>query len=209
MPALTADRSPEQLVAELGRLVEVDWPAVWAGVPEEVDRLTLWCAGLGWRPLWFQAGQWVRTAGGGRLRLATTAPGRPVTRAEHTVWAARARHTDENDRVAALALDRFTAHLAALRSVMGEPAQDAGWADTDFPELPGRGPWYSPEWRLEHRDPHRVAVWRFRTPGAPVFELKLDLGLGSPTVPAAADARIGLTCHSPLELSASGPDQRL
>ncbi|MEU6088430.1 hypothetical protein ABZ865_16685 [Streptomyces sp. NPDC047085] len=209
MPALTADRTPDQLVAELERLIEVDWSTVWAGVPEETDKRTFWCAGFGWRPLWFQAGLWVRTAGGARLYLATTAPGRPVARVEHTAWAARARDTDENERVAELALDRFAAHLAALRGVMGEPTWNGTWADPDFPELPGRSPWYTPEWRLRQRDPHRVAVWRFRTPGAPVFELRLNLGLGSQTAPAPSDARIGLICHSPLEQPTPGPARRI
>ncbi|MEV5873614.1 hypothetical protein AB0L75_05130 [Streptomyces sp. NPDC052101] len=184
MPVLTASRTPAQLLAELERLVEVDWSTVWGGVPEEADQRASWCAALGWRPLWFQAGLWVRTAGGSRLHVATSAPGRPVTGVGHTLWAARARDTDENDRVAELSLNHFTAHLTALRSVMGEPALNDTWAG-------------------------HVAIWRFRTPGAPIFELGLMLGLGSQTAPAPADARIGLICHNPLEQPTPGPGRRI
>jgi hypothetical protein len=208
MPALTADRTPGHLVAELDRLIGVDWPTVWAGVPEDETKRGYWCAGFGWRPLWFQAGLRVRTAAGGQLHLAAAAPGRPVTRVEHTVWAARARDTGENARVTELAEARWAAHLGALRGFMGPPRWDGAWDTPGFPELPGRGPWYSPGWRAEHRDPYRLAVWWFRTPQAPVIELKLTLGLGSPTAPAAADARISLSCHGPGDPQGAGPDRR-
>ncbi|GGV05380.1 hypothetical protein GCM10010260_48190 [Streptomyces filipinensis] len=203
MPVLTASRTPAQLLAELERLVEVDWSTVWAGVPEGADQRTSWCAALGWQPLWFQAGLWVRTAGGTRLHVAASAPGRAVTRVEHTMWAARARDVVENDRVTRLALGSFTAHLAALRGVMGEPIGNGIQEDPDFPESPGSGP----ERREEQPNPHRTAVWRFRTPGAPVFELRSDLGLGSQTAPVPADARIALICHSPREQPMPGPDR--
>ncbi|MFF3328770.1 hypothetical protein ACFYWX_04295 [Streptomyces sp. NPDC002888] len=204
MPVLTADRTPDQLVAELERLIGVDWPTVWAGVPEDEGKRTYWCAGFGWRPLWFEGGLHIRTAGGGRLYLATVAPGRPVTRAEHTVWSAQARGTGENERVLALAEARWTACLDALRGFMGAPQWDGMWDAPDFPELPGRA-WFSRERRLEHRDPYRVAVWRFRTPEAPLIELKMTSGLGSPSRPAPADARIGLACHGPFDPEDRGP----
>ncbi|MGW0946077.1 hypothetical protein ACWD4O_26560 [Streptomyces sp. NPDC002623] len=38
MPAVTADRTPGQLVVELERLIGVDWPTVWAGVPEDEEK---------------------------------------------------------------------------------------------------------------------------------------------------------------------------
>jgi hypothetical protein len=197
MPALTADRTPDQLVGEMQRFFAVDWPTVWAGVPEDETKRAHWCAGFGWQPLWFEAGLRVRTELGGRLHLASAAPGRPVTRVEHTVWAARARDTDENPRVTELAQARWTACLDALRGLMGDPRWNGTWDTPGFPELPGRGPWYSPEWRLDNQDPHRVAVWWFSTPGAPVIELKQTLGTGAPAEPTPADARIGLSCHAP------------
>ncbi|MFE7933815.1 hypothetical protein ACFU6S_34885 [Streptomyces sp. NPDC057456] len=196
MPALTADRSPDQLVAELERLIGVDWPTVWAGAPEDTEKRARWCAGFDWRPLWSEAGLRVRTALGGRLYLASAAPGGPVTRIDHTVWSARARNTDENALVTDLAEARWTASLTALRTLLGNPAWHGAWDTPGFPELPGRGSWYSPQWRLEHHDPYRTAVWRYRTPGAPVIELKTTLGTGSnPSAPA--DARIELSCHGP------------
>ncbi|MFI1927625.1 MULTISPECIES: hypothetical protein [unclassified Streptomyces] len=199
MPALTADRSPDQLVAELERLIGVDWPTVWAGVPEDAEKRARWCAGFDWRPLWAEAGLRVRTALGGRLYLASAVPGGPVTRIDHTVWSARARDTDENALVTDLAEARWTACLTALRGLLGNPTWHGTWDTPDFPELPGRGPWYSPQWRLDQHDPYRVAVWRFRTPGAPVFELKATLGTGSEDRPTPADARIELSCHGPRE----------
>lgn len=206
MPALTADRSPDQLVAELERLIGVDWPTVWAGVPRDEERRAMWCEGFGWRPLWVEAGLRVRTELGGRLHLVSEAPGRPVTRIDHTVWSARARGTDENARVTDLAETRWTACLTALRTLLGNPSWSGTWQTPGFPELPGRAAWYSPQWRLDHRDPHRIAVWRYRTPGAPVIEVKATLGAGTDDRPAPADARIGFSCHGPHEF---GPMNRL
>ncbi|MFD9042219.1 hypothetical protein ACIOK4_17150 [Streptomyces bottropensis] len=205
MSALTADRTLDQLVGEMQRFFAVDWPTVWAGAPEDEAKRAHWCAGFGWQPLWFEAGLRVRTALGGRLHLASTAPGRPVTRVEHTLWAARARGADENPPVIELAEARWTAYLDALRGLMSNPHWNGTWDAPDFPELPGRGPWYSPEWRLTHQDPRRVAVWWFSTPGAPVIELKMTLGTGSPAEPTPADARIGLNCHAPQDGGNPGP----
>ncbi|MEU9310152.1 hypothetical protein [Streptomyces sp. NPDC048256] len=207
MPALTADRSPDQLVAELERLIGVDWPTVWAGVPEDAEKRARWCAGFDWRPLWAEAGLRVRTALGGRLYLASATPGGPVTRIDHTVWSARARDTGENALVTDLAEAHWTACLTALRGLLGNPTWHGTWDTPDFPELPGRGPWYSPQWRLDQHDPYRVAVWRFRTPGAPVFELKATLGTGSEDRPTPADARIELSCHGPREPDDHEPAQ--
>ncbi|MFG2283748.1 hypothetical protein ACGFNQ_34325 [Streptomyces asoensis] len=196
MPALTADRTPDQLVAELERLIGIDWPTVWAGVPQDTEKRTRWCEAFDWRPLWSDAGLRVRTALGGRLNLASAVPGGPVTRIDHTAWSARARDTTENALVTDLAEARWTACLTALRGLLGNPAWNGTWDTPGFPELPGRGSWYSPQWRSEHHDPFRTAVWRYRTPGAPVIELKTTLGTGS-NLPAPADARIELSCHGP------------
>ncbi|MFI5967088.1 hypothetical protein ACIA8J_33650 [Streptomyces asoensis] len=204
MPALTADRTPDQLVAELERLIGIDWPTVWAGVPEDTEKRARWCESFDWRPLWFEGGMHVRTVEGGRLYLATLAPGRPVTRIEHTGWSARARDTDENPRVVALAEARWTAYSTALLRFMGTPRWEGMWDTPDMPDLPGRS-WAGREERLEQRDPYRVAVWRFRTPEAPVIEMKLALGLGSPRGPAPADARISLACHGPSDPEDRGP----
>lgn len=127
MPALTVDRSPDRLVAELERLIGVDWPTVWAGVPQDAEKRARWCAGFGWRPLWDEAGLRVRTDLGGRLHLVSEAPGRPVTRIDHTVWSARARDTDENAHVTALAEARWTASLTALRGLLGNPTWNGMW----------------------------------------------------------------------------------
>ncbi|MFE7761845.1 hypothetical protein [Streptomyces sp. NPDC057438] len=205
MPALTADRTPDQLVAELQRFFGVDWPTVWAGVPEDEAKRAHWCAGFGWRPLWFEAGLRVRTALGGRLHLASTAPSQPVTRVEHTVWSARASGTTENQRVTDLAETRWNTYLDALQGLMGAPYWSGAWDAAGFPELPGRGPWYSSEWRLANRDPRRVAVWWFSSSEAPVIELKMTLGTGSPAEPTPADARIGLSCHAPQVAGRPGP----
>ncbi|SEQ66941.1 hypothetical protein SAMN04487983_100735 [Streptomyces sp. yr375] len=197
MPALTADRTPDQLVAELERLIGVDWPTVWAGVPEDEERRELWLAGFGWRPLWFQGGLRVRTALGGRLHLASAALGAPVARVDHTVWSARALDTGENAHVTALAEAHWSACLTALRGLLGNPTWNGSWETPGFPELPGPGTRPGAEWRAQHRDPHGVAVWRFRVPQAPVFELRMTLGASTRRGPVPADARIGLACHAP------------
>lgn len=128
-----------------------------------------------------------------------------MTRVEHTVWAARARDTDENRRVTELAETRWTAYLNALRGLMGAPHWNGTWDAPDFPELPGRGPWYSPQWRSVHRDPRRITVWWFSTPGSPVIELRMALGTGSESGPTPADARIDLVCHGPADPEDQGP----
>ncbi|MDX3668177.1 hypothetical protein PV733_08275 [Streptomyces europaeiscabiei] len=199
MPALTADRTPDQLAGEMQRFFGVDWPTVWAGVPEDEAKRTHWCAGFGWRPLWFEGGLRVHTTLGSRLHLASAAPGRPVTRVEHTVWAARARGTDENEHVTDLTELRWTAHLDALRRIMGQPSWNGAWDAPDFPELPGRGPWYSPQWRLVHQDPRRVAAWWFSSAEAPVIELRMALGTESESGTTPGDARIDLVCHGPAD----------
>ncbi|MFC9926956.1 hypothetical protein [Streptomyces sp. NPDC127190] len=205
MPALTADRSPEQLVAELERLIEVYWPTVWAGVPKDAGKRASWCAGFGWRPLWFQAGQWVRTAPGGRLHLASAAPGRPVTRIEHALWSVRANGTAENGAVTALAAQRWPAYLAATQATLGAPTWSGDWDTAGFPDPPGTGYWGDAEWRAEHRDPYRLAIWSFRTPGAPLFALKARLSAGTATNWGPGSATISLTCHGPAGSEGDGP----
>ncbi|MER6158747.1 hypothetical protein ABT147_24875 [Streptomyces sp. NPDC001868] len=108
MPALTADRTPDQLVGDMQRLIGGDRPTVWAGVPEGADKRAHWCAGFGGRPLWFEAGPRIRTAPGSRPHPASTAPGQPGTRVEHTdpygngTWDALPRVTPPTKQVAAL-----------------------------------------------------------------------------------------------------------
>lgn len=202
MPALTADRTPDQLVAELERLIGVDWPTVWAGVPEDEGKRTYWCAGFGWRPLWFEGGLRVRTALGGRLCLFSEAPGLPVTRIDHTVWSARARATGENALVRELAETRWTACLTALRGLLGNPSWNGTWDTPGFPELPGPGAWPDARRREAYQDPHRVAVWRFQVPQAPLFELRMTLGTTARRGPVPANARIELACHDPAHAEA-------
>ncbi|MDJ0464307.1 hypothetical protein [Streptomyces sp. H27-C3] len=205
MAALIADRSPQELVAELWTLTGLAWDTVWRGVPADKEERERWCAALGWQPLWFEAGQYVRTRRGGRQYLASVAPGRPVTRVEYTAWGVRAEAVEENAAVTERAAVRWSGYLAAVREVLGECTWCGGWDAPDFPELPGRGPWYSPEWRLEHEAPHRVATWSFSTPGAPLFELTMLLGTGSAASPARADASISLVCHGPADAGDRGP----
>ncbi|MCQ9184961.1 hypothetical protein KMT30_39210 [Streptomyces sp. IBSBF 2953] len=199
MPVLTADRTPGQLVAELERFVEVDWPTVWAGVPEDEDERGAWCAGFGWRPLWFQGGQWVRTARGGRLHLASAAPGRPVTAVAHAVWSVRAGTAAENEALTALTAAKWPAYVAAVRSALSAPTWSGDWDTAGFPDPPGRGYWQDPEWRAEHRDPYRLAVWSFRTPGAPLFVLKANLAAGTSTGWGPGSATISFACHGPAD----------
>ncbi|MFE7837958.1 hypothetical protein ACFU53_18500 [Streptomyces sp. NPDC057474] len=202
MPALTADRTPDQLVGEMQRLTGVDWPTVWAGVPQDADKRAQWCAGFGWQPLWFQSGLRVHTSMGGRLQLVSLGPALPVVRAEYTVWAARARDLSENDRVTDLSEIRWQAHFNALRGCLGNPTHQSTWDSPDFPELPGPHPWPDKRWRTEHRDPHRVAVWRFVPPHAPVVELRMTLGAATRGGPVPANARIVLACHDPAHTEA-------
>ncbi|MCQ9134927.1 hypothetical protein [Streptomyces hilarionis] len=208
MPSLTAHRTPDQLVAELERLIGVDWPTVWSGVPQDAQERAAWCAGFGWRPLWAEAGLRVRTDVGGRLHLVARAPGGPVTRIDHTVWAARARHLDENAHVTDLAEGRWTDSLTALRGLLGNPTWNGTWETPEFPELPWSGAWPDARWRAEHQDPYRVSVWRFRVPRAPVFELRMTRGVTARNRPVPADARIVLACHDPDHVESRRQERR-
>ncbi|WP_045558208.1 hypothetical protein [Streptomyces sp. FxanaA7] len=208
MPALTADRTPDQLVGELQRFFAVDWPTVWAGVPVDADKRAHWCAGFGWQSLWFQSGLRVRTALGGRLHLVSLGPALPVTRAEHTLWAVRSRDLSENDRTADLSESRWHAYFSALRGYLGNPTHHSTWNSPDFPALPGPHPWPDARWRAEHQDPHRVAVWRFVPPHAPLVELRLTLSAATRHGPVPADARIVLVCHDPAHVDAERQARR-
>lgn len=205
MPVLTADRTPDQLVAELERLIGVDWPTVWAGVPQDEEKRAHWCAGFGWRPLWFEAGLRVRTELGGRLHLASVAPGRPVTRVEHVLWSVRAASASENEAVSSLAATKWPAYLDAVRAVLSVPTWSGDWDTPGFPDPPGPAHWGDAEWRREHRDPYRLAVWSFRTPGAPLFVLKAGLSPGTAAGWGPGGATISLACHGPADARDEGP----
>ncbi|WP_314221831.1 hypothetical protein [Streptomyces zaehneri] len=205
MPVLTADRTPDQLVAELQRLIGVDWPTVWAGVPEDAEKRARWCTGFGWRALWFEAGQWVRTTQGSRLHLASVAPGGPVTRLEHVLWSVRAGAAAENEALMSLTARKWPAYVAAVQEVLSVPSWSGDWDSTGFPESPGHAYWRDAEWRAEHRDPYRLAVWSFRTPGAPLFVLKANLAAGTAAGPGLGSATISLACHGPTAPEDDGP----
>ncbi|WP_200307839.1 hypothetical protein [Streptomyces adelaidensis] len=199
MPVLTADRTPDQLVEELGRLIGLDWPTLWAGVPEDEEKLAPWCAGFGWRPLWFEAGQWVRTAHGGQLYLASVAPGRPVTRVEHVLWSVRSGSAAENAAVMTLVSRKWPSYLAAAQAVLSTPVWSGDWDTDGFPEAPGRAYWRDEGWRREHRDPYRLAVWFPRTPGAPMCVLRANLSAGTAAGWGPGGATISLACHGPAD----------
>ncbi|WP_371578477.1 hypothetical protein [Streptomyces sp. NBC_01314] len=205
MPSLTADRTPDQLVGELQRFFGVDWPTVWAGVPEDQEGLGAWCSGFGWQPLWFEAGQWVRTAAGGRLYLASVAPGRPVTRVEHVLWSARADSAAENGALMTLLGRKWPSYLAAAQAALTTPAWSGDWDTVGFPDSPGRAYWRDAEWRVEHQDPYRLAVWSFSTPGAPLIVLKANLAAGTAAGWGPGSATISLACHGPADPDDEGP----
>lgn len=120
MASVITDHPPQELAAELGALLRVDWRAVWAGIPEGDSERAEWCARFGWQPLWLQSGLWVRTLQSGRLHLTSSGvPGAPVTGALFTAWRVRADSTSEGTDVTAVALDRYAAHLAQVTTALG------------------------------------------------------------------------------------------
>ncbi|MFC6061175.1 hypothetical protein [Streptomyces ochraceiscleroticus] len=205
MPSQIANRPPQELGAELWSLTGLNWDVVWAGVPAEETARREWCAAFGWQPLWFEAGQYVRTRQGGKLRLGSVAYGRPVTRVDYTSWAVRSTAVEENARLTEALLERWQSCLAAATTVLGPPTWSGAWDTEGFPDLPGRGFDGSDEWRLQHQDPHRLALWSFRTPGAPLFSLRANLGAGIATGQGLGEARISLVCHGPEDPDDQGP----
>ncbi|MET7900397.1 hypothetical protein ABZS86_02595 [Streptomyces sp. NPDC005355] len=209
MASLTTNRSPQELSAALWALTGVDWPTIWAGVPKDAQKRSDWCAGFGWQPLWFQAGQHVRTASGLRLFLASAAPGRPVTRVECVPWGVRAAAAKENPQLIRMAVERWEAQLAGAQEVLGVPDWQGGWHATEFPRRPVPDHLQDSDRRLEYRSPHRLALWTFSTPGAPAIELRADLGVATAADQWPGDARIVLACHGPADPEPTGPGWRL
>ncbi|MGW0364338.1 hypothetical protein [Streptomyces sp. NPDC002990] len=207
MPSVITDHPPQELAAELGALLRVDWRAVWAGYPADEAGRAEWCAGFGWQPLWLQSGLWVRTGAGGRLHLASSAaPGRPVTRASYTVWKVRDDGPTGDADAAAVALGRFAAHLAQLSAVLGPPGWHGAWDSPGFPAPPAPGRWGDAEARLENQAPYRLAQWSYPNPLAPVIVLDLDYGAGTAGARGAGGGTISLTCHGPADpQAAAGP----
>ncbi|MGW0752991.1 hypothetical protein [Streptomyces sp. NPDC002587] len=207
MATVISDHPPRELAAELGGLLRVDWRAVWTGIPEGDAECAAWCEGFGWRPLWPEAGLWVRTRRGGRLHLASSGiPGRPVTRASYTAWRVRADSASDDTGVMAVALDRYAAHLAQMTAALGPPGWEGAWDSPDFPEPPAPGRWGDAEERLEHRAPYRLAQWSYSNPLAPVIVLDLHCRTG----PGPGGGTITLTFHGPADPDpVGGPGWRL
>ncbi|MCS0635022.1 hypothetical protein NX801_04985 [Streptomyces sp. LP05-1] len=199
MASLIADHDPAALLTEVNALLPVDWPALWAGIPTDTARRDQWCEGFGWQPLWESWGLWVRTRDDGRLHLAAAGAGRPVVAVEYNAWQVRGDSADQNPELMAAATDRYHAHLTALRTVLGEPRWEGAWDAPDFPEPPAPGRWPTPERRLRHQDPHRLAGWAFSTPGAPVIALTANLGPTTAGTEFAGGASVNLTFHGPAD----------
>ncbi|MCX4527022.1 MULTISPECIES: hypothetical protein [unclassified Streptomyces] len=193
MASVIADHTPQELAAELGALLRVDWRAVWPGIPADDAERGDWCARFGWQPLWPESGLWVRTRRGGRLHLA--ASGRPVTSASYAVWKVRAEPSVEGTGLMEVALDRYAACLDRMIPALGAPGWEGAWDRPDFPEPPAPGRWGDAEARLEQQAPYRLAQWSFANPLAPVIVLDLHCraGLG------AGGGTIALTFHGPAD----------
>ncbi|MCY0923761.1 hypothetical protein OS965_37465 [Streptomyces sp. H27-G5] len=207
MASVITDHPPQELAAELGALLSVDWRAVWAGIPEGDSERAEWCARFGWQPLWLQSGLWVRTQRSGRLHLTSSGvPGAPVTGASFTAWRVRADSTSEGTDVTAVALDRYAAHLAQVTTALGPPGWEGAWDSPDFPAPPAPGRWGDAEDRLERRAPYRLAQWRYSNPLAPVIVLDLHCRTGR----VSGGGTIDLAFHGPADPHPiGGPGWRL
>ncbi|WP_216591638.1 hypothetical protein [Streptomyces brasiliscabiei] len=198
MPTTQIDESPQRLAEELAGLEHVDWPAIWAGPPNPGPALNDWCALFGWKPLPEDRVLAVRTATGGRLRLAPVTEGgwTPVQSLGWTTWHVTASNSAENEEMWETVANVWPAYEAAAREVLGTPEFSGAWDDPSFPEPQGRDHWLpSREMRLNDRDPYRLAVWRGTSAEEPVVVLAAYSGGVTPRGAGLRGVMIEVDCY--------------
>ncbi|MFI8359779.1 hypothetical protein ACIGD1_06390 [Streptomyces sp. NPDC085612] len=170
----TSGRTAQDLAAELAGLHGIDWASVWAGPPQGGSpEFRKWCERYAWEPQNVERNLVVHSRSGGRWTFESNGNWTPVFRLTHWAWRLVAEDASENPALHDAAASAWPEFLAAAESVLG-PAQWSGaWDAEDFPEPPERAFWADRDFRLETRDPHRMAFWppRGEHPGQAFFVL--------------------------------------
>ncbi|WP_159424407.1 hypothetical protein [Streptomyces sp. 3214.6] len=158
----------------------MDWPTVWSGPPYPGKGLDMWCAQFNWVPTSFERVLQVRTDSGGTFTLNNLAGSwAPVTHVSHWVWGAGAETADDNPAVLAAAARTWPVYLAAACAVLGEPTWEGAWDADDFPENLGSHDVGSRDFRLTHKDPHRLAYWLGTESTSPMIVMEISLAAGT------------------------------
>lgn len=169
-------RAPQELVTELRGLVNVDWPTVWAGPPYPGRGLEMWCGQFGWTPLSFERVLQVRTDTGGEFTLNNLGgTWAPVTHLSHWLWGAHSTTVEDNPALLAEAAHVWQVYVTAASSVLGEPTWEGAWDAEDFPEDLSGYDTGSRAYRLEQRNPYRLAYWMPQETAGPLAILEIKL----------------------------------
>ncbi|MEV7519481.1 hypothetical protein [Streptomyces sp. NPDC091371] len=196
----TTGRTPQDLAAELEGLRGVDWASVWEGPPQGgSSAFYKWCDRYGWEPQPGDRNLVVRTRSGGRLTFESSDLWHPVNRL--TYRASRLAATDPSDNAAVVdgAAQAWQQFLEAAEGVLG-PAQWTGaWDAEDFPEPPERAFWGNRDFRLETRDPYRMAFWAplGEHPGQALLVLDQAISFQAWSSDAPGASVIVLKVHAP------------
>lgn len=195
------NRTPEQLITELRGLSGVHWETVWNGPPLAGQGLDMWCAQFGWTPTQFEYVLNVVTDTGGELTLeAQGGSWAPVQSLSHWVWGHKTDTPAGNPQVLAEAERVWPVYVAAVCSVLGEPAWEGAWDSASFPkEL---RPYAIPkqEDRLEDKNPYRIAYWELAAPGGALVGLEIVPALGTADGSYAGVVNMSLSVYPrPLE----------
>ncbi|MEU6309822.1 hypothetical protein [Streptomyces sp. NPDC047014] len=196
----TSGRTAQDLAAELADLRGTDWSTIWPGPPQGGSpEFHAWCERHGWEPEPGSRNLVVRTRTGGELTFESNGAWRPVSRL--TYWASRLVAADPSDNPAVLegAASAWPAFLAAAESVLGPAAWHGPWDAEDFPEPPEQAFWGDRDYRLETRDPYRLAFWapEGEHPGQAFFVLDQAVSFQTWGSGAPGSSVIVLKVHAP------------
>ncbi|MEV7519497.1 hypothetical protein [Streptomyces sp. NPDC091371] len=176
-----ANRTPEQLIAELRGLADVRWETVWNGPPLPGKGLDMWCAQFGWTPTQFEYVLNVVTDTGGEMTLnARGGSWAPVQSVSHWVWGDTAVGGPEgNPQLLADAAQIWPLYRDAASSVLGEPAWEGAWDSTSFPDELGLYAIPDEEDRIEDKSPYRIAYWELGAPDGALASLTITPATGT------------------------------
>lgn len=168
--------SPETLVAELGDLRGVDWPAVWKGPPPGGSpAFHEWCAVYGWEPLEVEADLEVRTRHGNSIYFRSRGRWRPVVSLGLSLFRVRTGIAEEKGAVVEASDSRWPVYVEAVSSVLGGFAGAGLAGEPGFPSPPVDGLWKVPT--SPQDNPRRVAYWVAEGEQAPIVVLEQGVSL--------------------------------
>ncbi|MFD6877206.1 MULTISPECIES: hypothetical protein [unclassified Streptomyces] len=196
----TSGRNAQDLAAELEGLRGVDWASVWQGPPQGgSSECRGWCERYGWEPQTADRNLVVESRAGGEWTLEAGGNWHPVRRLTHWAWRLSADDASENPELLARAAEQWPEFVAAAESALGSAAWNGPWDASDFPEPAEPAFWEDREYRLETRNPYRMACWKpvGEHPGQALIVLQQSVSFETWTSNTAGTANLQLTVHAP------------